>query len=386
MKSKYTLFLIILLFSAVFTSKVSAQNLKVLISGFSYNYELPAHVHLPEGYKNYQVIVQSDNNIASEERILFLKDSVRRAHATQEERQAAFQQALKRENVKLAGQKLNEKLSPYYIFNIDKEPDFAVKLSVSNLQHEIVEDTESDTIMRLSYEAEVHLVDTKTNEVYYSQSVSESPEKQIMTRASMILFFTPDELLKLKFKKKDIELKKTIYQAAVERLNRSILQDAIDSAASVLEYQLIPLRQPNFALYSATKKYDYEKLGKAEEIMKEISKVRKLRVFEAKTTMSREEEISNLHEAIAIWEEELSTEDRTNDKARINAIIGEGLRYNCALAYMLMYDFDKANGYVEQMNTKQPTVVSKPEHNLPKFASDLKYLIAESELRLGDKQ
>ncbi|GAA5042269.1 hypothetical protein GCM10011506_44410 [Marivirga lumbricoides] len=383
MKNKYILILFILLSSGI-TSQVSAQKLKPLISGFNYDYELPAGINLPEGYRDYRSFIQSDINIVSEERILFLQDSVSRTNFTQKDRQTALQQALLLNNGQLAAQIAKERLriGSAEFFKNNREIDFAVELNVSRLQYEIVEQPESDTIMKLNYQAVVKVVDAQTNEVFYSQSVSESPEELVITKPAMVLYFTPEELLQLKFKKKDMELKKQIYHSAIDRLNRKVFQNAVDSAASVLDDQLLPLRKLSFPLYSAKGKYDYEKLEKAEEIMKEISQARKVR---EKTVMSREEEISKLREAIAIWEEELTTEDGENKKARINAVIAEGLRYNCAMAYMLMRDFDKANEYVHQLNMKQPTIISKPEHYLPMMALELKQLIAESEVRLGDK-
>lgn len=384
MKNKYSLFLLILLFSAVFTSKVFAQKFKPLISGFNYDYELPAGINLPEGYKNYCAFIQSDIDIISEERILFLQDSVSRTNFTQKDRQTALQQALLRNNGQLAAQIAKERLriGSAEFFKSYREIDFAVELNVSKLQYDIVDQPETDTIMKMRYEAVVKVVDAQTNEVFFSQSVSENPEELIVTKLNMVLFFTPEELFQLKLKKKDTELKNRIYHTAIDRMNRRVFQNAVDSASSALDYQLLPLRKLTFPLYSAKGKYDYDKLEKAEEIMKEISQARKVR---EKTDMSREEEISKLLEAIAIWEVELATEDQSDKKARINTVIAEGLRYNCALAYMLVYDFDKANEYIQQLNTKIPTVISKPEHYLPAAALELKYLISESESRIGDK-
>lgn len=365
-------------------SEAPAQKLKPL--GFSYDYSLPAETVLPQPCRFYSSVIKTDNVLSSPQRVLYLQDSVKRKQSARSNQQAALQEALQHDNQKIAKGIADEhfNLSSAVFFKKKSDPDFLILLEVGKLQYELIDkpEQESDTLFLLEYPAVASVTDKQMKKVFHSRSVSRNMDDFVITKKNMVLFFTPEEVVELKLHKRDQDLKQKIYQQAISRWSMKFFREAIEAASFELNEHLTDYNQFSFALYSAKGKHDYTALERAEVLMREIELARRLN---PRTEMTDEEEVLKLKEAIAIWENELTTEDTADKKARINYVVGEGLRYNCALAYMLLKDFNMAKEYINRMNTTSPNFIGKPEHFIPQFARELKSVIQVSEVRLKTK-
>ncbi len=133
--------------------------------------------------------------------------------------------------------------------------------------------------------------------------------------------------------KKDWKKNKENFQIEQQKIIEKDLANRARELAAVNIYPAYINEQ--LKVYSAKGKFDYTKLEEAQELaLLAYEKIEKV----GPNIKSFQE----IEKAIAIWEEEISTLDTEDRKARISTSVGKGIYENLANAYTYTYKFDKA--------------------------------------------
>jgi hypothetical protein len=100
-------------------------------------------------------------------------------------------------------------------------------------------------------------------------------------------------------------------------------------------------------VFSAKGKEDYKELETIANQLKEA--INKTVALSSKNAVSVESVKTLFGSAIPVWEKELAQENKSDEKSRINASIGNSLRYNLALGYFWTGNLAKAKEYIKQV-------------------------------------
>jgi hypothetical protein len=172
------------------------------------------------------------------------------------------------------------------------------------------------------------VVKDKSGNILYAEQSSEQRDGMVMFGFEQCTYWVLDKL------KKDWEEQAPAFKGKMEKeFEDQVFQQAKSTANSNITLSYINLEVDVYA--AKGKNYDYAALDEA--FTKALSAYEGI-----DKNGPNEADFKTLKECIAIWEKELESADLEDKKARITKDIAKGLRENCAMAYMFMYDFDQA--------------------------------------------
>jgi len=232
-------------------------------------------------------------------------------------------------------------------FRTDQNEDLTITLSISdittnNLIKEFSEAQGTDVIATVNYTARLTLSNKgilllDTNVII----------KQDQELTKDMLLFDPFVKAMINIDKGNPQKQRESLELFVRKNKSYFVGICLENSQKIIKsYYVNTIGGVELSICGTKGKDDYTELNKT---VVDISTVIK-RLYGPKDKRSTPEEINAAFKiAVPIWLKELATLNETDDKARINKEIGDGLEFNLAIAFFWLKDFKKALEYMNKI-------------------------------------
>lgn len=332
MKRELSLVFVFCLFMGVLT----AQKATTFRTGI--RYAISAKQELPKNLKNFTIVVESPLNM------LTWSEQARSKDLEKDNQRVRLDSARRTLNV-----------FSYPISRNDTQFDFTVKITTSDIKVDRLNDQvdglqDNDPVFTYSYGSKLEVFDNESK-VLMAEELSNISEPKVILKKQLIL--NPTLKMQLQLQKNNNEKRRETLNNFLKEHENLVFVNTLEDAKEVLKGEFIP-QSGSLALsiMAAKGDADYSAMTQiAEQLQASISKVGSLNKSNAVSL----EAVSDLFaKAIPIWQDELKQENTTDKKARINGDIGNGLRYNLAVAYFWTMDYAKALEYLDKVPESIP--------------------------------
>ncbi len=322
---------LILIFCLIFAGFLNAQKTKEYRTGI--RYVITPKQELPANLKNYTIVVESPLNMITWSEQLRSKD-------------------IEKDNqkVRLDSARRTLNVFSYPRSRNDTKFDFTIKITTSDIKVDKLNDQvdglqDNDPVFTYTYGSKLEVFDNDAKNIM-TEELSNISEPRVILKKQLVLNQTLK--LQLQLQKNNNEKRRETLNNFLKEHENLIFITTLEDAKEVLKGEFMS-QSGSLALsiMGAKGDADYTALTQtAEQLQASISKVGSL----SKSNAVSLETVSDMFaKAIPLWQDELKQENTTDKKARINSEIGNGIRYNLAVAYFWMMDYAKALEYLDKV-------------------------------------
>ena len=307
-------------------------------SNVYFRFKTSPFINLPEDIRTYYVSLETPFDLYDKP-----KNSSKEDHLNFNNEQRRI---LARDSVKL-----EENRFSYAVEN----PNLTIQITTSNFTIDSITPADIskmnmlDIIAKVSFNSTIKVF---TSQKVYLDTIITLPEKARIIKKAYLLSNLPS---KIAFHKENLsqEVKKALLEEYIFAVRRNYLISNLENVSKIVNDYFSKRTLYLRAFISGGKgKEDYTELN---DLNEDISKkFIKLDALSDKNKTPADVMNTSLDKAIEIWNKELATANPSDEKARINKKIMDGLNMNLALAYIYKRDIKKSFYYLDQVPESIP--------------------------------